>query len=246
MKVLFLLSACVLAAIAAALLGTAAYRRLLVARRSARHLTLDEVLSDQLLSFMLFALMAVVVSSVLSLWLLPLALAAAFVVSRNAKGYVAKQRRKELRSACDGQLDTLADIVAMGVGAGLSFDAALELYCSKFSGELSCQLSAAQVQWSSGILTRGEALNKLAEKLDSAAFARFAETSLQAISHGAPLAGLLERFAQDIRQQRKTSIEKQVEKAPVKMLIPMGLLMLPALLILVVGPAFMQFAGSGL
>ena len=245
MKYLLLLVACATSATATFLISLAVLDRLRLIRRNSSRIELDDVVEDRFLMFTILACLVLVLGAAFSWALIPIGLVAAYILSGRAPGYIAVRKRKELRGACDAQLDTLADIVAMGVNAGMSFDASIDLYCSKFKGALAEQLKPARAQWESGIATRGEALCGLADKLESPALRRFAETSSQAISRGAPLAKLLNRFAQDVRRERRNNIEQQVEKAPVKMMLPMGLLMLPALLILVIGPALMQFAGSG-
>lgn len=213
-------------------------------RARMRPVTLDELLRDRTLCFASFAAVAVLASWTVSLWLLPGLLALAYVLSGRAPGFMDARKRRELRSACDGQLDVLADIVAMGVRAGLAFDAALGLYCEKFDNELSHEMNTALLSWKSGLATREQALSGLAAKLDSRALKRFAGTVVQALQYGSPLAGMLVEFAGDLREERKESIERQVEKAPVKMLIPMGTCILPAMLILVMGPVILQFTGT--
>ena len=49
---------------------------------------------------------------------------------RRAEG-VARRRRE-----CLGELPTLLDVVTLGLSAGLSFDASLELYCARYQNEL--------------------------------------------------------------------------------------------------------------
>ena len=213
---------------------------------SLRKVTPGELLEDPLVSLVLFEGAACAVASSVSLWLLPPFAVLAFVASRKAPSYLEKRRQQELRSACDGELDVLADIVAMGSRAGLSFDAALELYCERFNTTLSREMRSAALCWKGGFATREKALMDCAKRVDSGALRRFADTVVHAMHYGAPLAGSLTRFADELRHRRKASIERQVEKAPVKMLLPMGLFILPAMLILVMGPVVLQFLGSGI
>lgn len=246
MNVVLLFVACVSAALSVVALlslvcGIVDEKRIVGTR-----LTLDDVAGDRTLSFVVFAACGAVVSFATVMWLFPVCLAAAFVLSRKMPGLLERRRRRELRSACDGQLDVLADIVAMGVRAGLSFDAALDLYCEKFSCELADQLRAARVRWKSGLASREQALYDLAARLDSKGMRRFAETAVQAVKYGSPLADMLVDFADELRRMRHASIEQQVAKAPVKMFLPLGTCILPALLILVMGPVVLQFLGTGL
>lgn len=209
-------------------------------------LDVDELLADPTACFMLLALVSAVLSAATTIWALPFCLVASWVLSRRMPGMLEKRRRDDLRSACDGQLDVLCDIVAMGVRAGLSFDAALDVYCEKFDCELSREVRTARLSWGNGMVSRERALHDLARRLDSRALKRFTETVVQAIRYGSPLAEMLGTFAEDLRKERYDSIERQVAKAPVKMLIPTAVCILPAMLILVMGPVLLQFMQSGI
>ena len=206
---------------------------------------LEDVLRDPVLCFAVFAAAGAVVSAMFSLWLLVPCTIVAFVLSRRAPAALDKHKKRALRSACDEDLDVMSDIVAMGVRAGLSFDSSIDMYCEKFDCSLAREMQVARMQWKSGITSRQQALEDLACRIGSKAIRRFAETSLQAIHYGSPLAEMLARFSRDIRQRRKSAIERQIEKAPVRLLIPTGTCILPAMLVLVMGPVLLQFVGQG-
>ena len=214
-------------------------------RLSTRRLSADELLADPTLAFVLFAACGAVLSCATSLWVLPVSLVIAFVLAKKMPQLIARRDTERLRSVCDSQLDGLADIVAMGVRAGLSFDATLDLYCERFTGQLARQMRSARVRWQSGAATREHALADLARKLDSRALKRFSETVVQAIRYGSPLADMLTGFADELRRERQNAIEKQVAKAPVKMFLPLGACILPATILLVAGPVFLQFLEAG-
>ena len=50
----------------------------------------------------------------------------------------------ERRRRCLGELPAMLDVLTLGLAAGLSFDASLELYCERYDGELS-QIGRAHV-----------------------------------------------------------------------------------------------------
>ena len=222
------------------LLGAWEERRFLGRRAS-----LEDLLRNRVSCSVLFVACAGVVSCLLGAWLFVPCGALALACARRVPGRLDEAARERVRSSCDGQLDVLADIVAMGTGAGLSFDASLEMYCARFKGELSKRMHAALLSWRSGVATRKQALLAVAEALDSRAVARFAGTVTQAVEHGAPLAGMMLALADDLRRERCALVERQVAKAPVKMLIPMGTCILPALLIFIMGPLVLRFLESG-
>ncbi len=243
MSSLLLLLAALCALCAAFLLGKSLCWYVLQKRTSnaSQRLTLEEALADPVFLFVLLLAVCGLVAVALGPWFaVPCALACWFS-ARKAPAYIAKRKSEELRIACESELDVLCDIVAMGIEAGLSFDAALELYCQRFDGALAREMRGAHVQWTRGIVSRKSALYKLAERLDSAAFRRFAQTVAQALEHGSPIVKMLRRLAMDLRQARKVLIERQVAKAPVKMLVPTGVCILPAMMLVVMGPMILQF-----
>lgn len=206
-----------------------------------QRLQLEDVLRDRALCFLLFSTIALVLAYAISLWLLIPGFACSWILSSKAPRVLDARRAQETRKACDEHVDTMADVIAMSVQSGLSFDAAMELYCSKFDNALSKHLRKAHIEWKSGLASRQDALLNLSSNIQSRALKRFSETALQAIHHGSPLAGMLTRFSTDIRQRKRNAIERQIARAPVKMLIPTGACILPAMLILVMGPVLLQF-----
>lgn len=215
--------------------------RISLLAQSRPKLALDDILRDRTLCFFLFFLFGMVVSYAINLWLLVPCTCVAFALTKKAPMLLDKRQTRELRNACDREIDVMADIVAMGVQSGLSFDAALALYCDKFDNALSKQLQRAQLEWTSGLASRQEALKSLCTRTQSKALERFSKTSLQAMQHGSPLADMLKRFSADIRRCRRVAVEQQIAKSPVKLLIPTGTCILPAMLIFVMGPVLIQF-----
>lgn len=245
MSVLVLMVTLVAAGAAGFLLPRLVAERLeLHVRTHRRKLELEDVLRDPVLCFSVFMAAGLVFAALTSVWVAPVALVAAIILSRRAPHMLDKRRRDDLRRACDRQLDTLADIVAMGMRGGLSFDAALALYCEKFPGELSHVMRAAQLKWRSGVAARERALKDAADQVGSQLVKRFSDTVVQAMGYGSPLAGMLTTLARDIRRERFAQIERQVEKVPIKMLVPTGTCILPAMLVLIMGPVLIQFIGS--
>ncbi len=239
------LASCMLACICAYFCVRLACTRVDLLVRPRQPLGIEDILRDPTLSFLVFCGAGIVVSYAITPWLFVPCIAVAYVLSRRAPAMLDVRRTRELRSACDEQLDVMADIIAMGVRSGLSFDAALDLYCTKFDNVLARHLREAHLEWQSGITSRKEALTALSMRVNSKALRRFSETSLQAIHHGSPLADMLERFSVDIRRRRRAAIERQIAKAPVKLLIPTGTCILPAMLILIMGPVLLQFVQTG-
>ena len=136
----------------------------------------------------------------------------------------------------EGQLGEMVEVMALGLRSGLSFDRAFGMYCLHFNSGFAWVCQRTLQQWSLGLVPRDDALRSLAASYDSALLARLVENIVRSLRFGSSFAEMLETTAVEIRSTHKATIEEKVAKAPVKMLIPVGTLILPAMLIFVLGP----------
>ena len=157
--------------------------------------------------------------------------------------FIQRSKKRTKQERCLSQMPALLDIMGLGLSAGLSFDASLDLYCSRFNNDLSQALKSAMLRWRCGISSRSDALSNLAEDLDSAPLKRFADAVMESLSFGTPLAAVLERQSRAIRSEQRSQIEERIEKAPVKMLLPLGTLIVPAMLLAILGPLMSSAVG---
>ena len=141
-----------------------------------------------------------------------------------------------IRGSCLRQMPVMLDVVTLGLTAGLSFDSSLELYCQRYHDPLSIALREAMLTWRLGTATREEALTAMARELGVSALERFAGVVSQALAFGSPLAATLEQQATAIREEQRAQVEEEIERVPVKMLIPLGTLIVPAMLLAILGP----------
>lgn len=154
-------------------------------------------------------------------------------VAQSRRGSASKKaRRKQVLS----EMPTFLDILTLGLSAGLSFDASVELYCKRYDTPLAQMLWDEMLTWRMGVCGRGEALRSMAFELEAPAVERFAASVEEALSFGTPLSAVLERQAQIIRDEQKSQVEEEIERVPVKMLIPLGTLIVPAMLLAILGP----------
>ena len=90
-----------------------------------------------------------------------------------------------------GEVSEMIDVVRLGLSAGLSFDAALEIFCANRRSVLALRLERACMAWQVGVGTREDELLAAARDLDVRALETFAITVGQALALGAPLAETL-------------------------------------------------------
>ena len=91
---------------------------------------------------------------------------------------------------------------------------------------------------------RREALEGLAARVSAPSLVRFCASVSEALSFGAPLAQTLERQADAIREEQRASVEQRIEEVPVRMLVPLGTLVVPAMLLAILGPLLCAALGG--
>lgn len=156
------------------------------------------------------------------------------------------RRIEERTLQMEHHLPEMLDVIALGMRSGLSFDSSIKLYTSHFKTYLAREFANAQRQWSSGLEYRDEGLRKIAASYESQIFKRVIETIIRSVRFGSSMVESLEEQSAEARVAYRTRREEQVAKAPVKMMIPTGTLILPAMLIMVIGPVLLELMGGGL
>lgn len=93
---------------------------------------------------------------------------------------------------------------------------------------------------------RREALAALSERTDLYEIRAFTSALVQADKLGTPIGKAL-RIQSDLRRtERFHKAEKTAQEAPVKMLMPLLLFILPAVFIIILGPVGLKFMTEGL
>ena len=131
------------------------------------------------------------------------------------------------------------DQIVVSLEAGLAFDAAVSYFVqrgrSAFAGELQLVLSEIRMGES-----RAEALRRLAERVPHPDVRSFVHTLVQSEGVGISRVPLLKSQATDLRNRRQLAAEEKAQRAPVKMLFPTLIFILPVMFIVLLGPAFQQ------
>ncbi len=190
------------------------------------------------------ALVGALLGAVVSTELMALLFACGAVLGWRLPARAIKRRVHARTRGLEQHLPEMLDVVALGMRSGLSFDRSLTLYTQHFDTPLSAALDSAQRQWSCGLVARDEALRHVASTYDSVTFARVVEGIIRSLRFGSSMVEGLEASAAEARTSHRAHRQEQVAKAPVKMMIPTGVLILPAMLILVLGPVLLELAGG--
>jgi tight adherence protein C len=151
-----------------------------------------------------------------------------------------RSRRDEVRA----MLPDALDLLAVSVEAGLGFDGAVAKLTETMEGPLIQEFALALKEMRIGE-SRAEALKRMAARMDVPELTAFVRAVVQADQLGSSLSGILRIQAADVRARRQLAAEEKAMQLPVKMLFPLMLFILPALFIMVLGPALLNF-GKGL
>ena len=93
--------------------------------------------------------------------------------------------------------------------------------------------------------SRRDALQHLTHRVGLPELSSFVRTLLQADRMGSPMGEALKIQSEEIRMRRYLRGEEVALKAPIKLLFPLFMFILPAVLIVVAGPIFLQFMRGG-
>jgi tight adherence protein C len=151
------------------------------------------------------------------------------------------RRQKEVRK----QMPDALDLLTICVEAGLGFDAAMAKVSEKWTSELSMAFGRVIQEIQLGKIRR-EALRDMADRLGLAEMTSFVAAVIQSEMLGVSMAKVLRIQSDQMRVKRRQHAEEEAHKAPLKMLIPMALLIFPSLMIVLLTPAGMRLMKSAL
>jgi tight adherence protein C len=154
-------------------------------------------------------------------------------------------RGSKRQHAIASRLPDVLDQISVCVEAGLGFDAAMLRTAKSVGGPLGEELGRTIQDIRLGA-SRATALNSLVERSSVPEVRLFARALIQAERSGIPIARVLRAQAEDARERRRQAAEEAAMKLPVKMLGPLMLCILPALFIVILGPAALTLMNSGL
>jgi tight adherence protein C len=146
------------------------------------------------------------------------------------------KRVQEIRYA----LPSLLDLLYVSVEAGLSFDMAIYRTTDKMKGHLSDELLLTMNEMNKG-RDRSEALRDMVKRTQVDDLATFVTSIIQAEELGSNIGNVLRIQANTMRLTKRQRAEANAAKIPIKMLFPLVLFMLPAVFVVILGPAVINF-----
>jgi len=150
-------------------------------------------------------------------------------------GSVAAKRDRRIQRALPDALD----ILTVSVEAGLGFDIALSKVVEKTGGPLADEFSVVlhEIRMGRG---RADALKRLTDRSKVEDLSYFVSSLIQADRLGVSIVKMLRIQSDQMRIKRRQMAEQIARKAPLKMSVVLILFVLPALLLILLGPSFIS------
>jgi tight adherence protein C len=155
--------------------------------------------------------------------------------------FVISAKARSRAEAIRAELPDALDLMAVSVEAGMGFDGAIAKLTEHMEGPLADEFALALSEIRIGE-ARHDALKKLGERTGTRELASFVRAVIQADQLGISLGRILRVQAADSRLKRQAAAEEKAMKAPVKMLFPTALLIFPAMFLVILGPAILNFS----
>ncbi|MFC1959289.1 type II secretion system F family protein [Chloroflexota bacterium] len=162
-----------------------------------------------------------------------------FLLPMWLKGQISSRQEGIIRKLPDA-----LDLLTICVEAGLGFDAAMGKVYEKWDDDLALAFGRVLQEIQLGKLRR-EALRDMSSTMDVPDVTSFVAAIIQADQLGVSMATILRVQSDQMRVKRRQRAQEKAQQAPVKMMIPMVILIFPAIWIVLLGPSVIMIMESG-
>jgi tight adherence protein C len=159
----------------------------------------------------------------------------------NVVVFLRKRRRAaDIANHLPDAIDLLEVCVSAGMGLDMAWNSVSE-EISRVSGDLGDEMALTNLEMHLGE-SRIQAMKHMAVRTGATELGSLSAVLAQSERFGTSVSEALRTFAGSMREERSGRAEEASEKMAVALLFPMVLLVFPALLIVIVGPAAIKFA----
>jgi tight adherence protein C len=151
------------------------------------------------------------------------------------RDYWLGQEIRKRESKMMAEFPSLAELMALAVGAGESATGALDRVCRSARGELSKEFGKVLAETRAG-KPLVEALQEFSSRTDLGPLVRFVDGIIVAVERGTPLADVLRAQAQDVRDTAKRDLMESAGKKEIAMMVPLVFGVLPLTVVFAVFP----------
>ena len=196
----------------------------------------------RVVSFVILPVLAIAFGPRTSFFVYALSIAfavfAGWIIPMGFLDRLVRQRQERIRRSVPDALD----LMVVCVEAGVSLDAAILRVSREIRlghTDLAHELSVVNRKTNAGI-PRDTALRSLWQRTGVEELRTLVSSMIQSEKWGTSIATVLRVSAETLRRKRRQVAEKKAKQAPLKMTFPLVLFILPALFIVIMGPALVQ------
>jgi tight adherence protein C len=150
---------------------------------------------------------------------------------------------KKRKAAIGHRIPDLLDMVSTTVEAGVALNGALVTAIGSMKGPLAEEIEMVLSDVRLG-RNRADAFNAMAQRAHQVDLSSFVMAIVQTERLGGNIGRVLDELAEEARSRRLQRAEEIAAALPVKMVVPMAFLMLPALFVMVFTPIAAQLMGG--
>jgi tight adherence protein C len=158
-------------------------------------------------------------------------------------GYWLNSKIKARKQRIEDGFPNALDLLQISAAAGMGFDAAMQRVGSELavvSPDIAEEMLLVQREVLAG-RPRDLALTDMANRMGIDEALSFANVVLQSIQFGTSVSAALTSYALEMRENRELKAQEKANKLPVQMSAVMAMLMLPALLLITLGPIVIRY-----
>ena len=133
-------------------------------------------------------------------------------------------------------LPDILDLLAISVEAGVGLEGAIEIVGKHFDSPLAHEMMRMLREMELGVARRN-ALQNMKARIEVQDVSNFVLSLVQADALGMPIGRVLRTQANEMRLRRRQWAREKAGKLPVKIIFPLVTFILPALFVVVLGPA---------
>ena len=163
-------------------------------------------------------------------------------VGLSAPAYLMNRRGRKRQRTIARQLSDVLDLLVVCVEAGLGLFEALKIVgqeTARHGQEIGAELMLVSGEVAAGCAL-GQALRNLAERTAVEDLRPLASTLIQSEQLGAQIGPALRSSSDMMRTKRRLRAEEAAQKTTIKILFPLVLFILPAMLLVILAPALIQ------
>ena len=152
--------------------------------------------------------------------------------------YHGRRRRAILRD-----LPTIMDLLVLSLEAGMGLNRALRTVVHEYRSAISDEMGRVLREIDLGI-ARGEAFERMADRVGLDELRSVSRAIVQSEELGVSVVDVMRLQSHEVRLSRRRAAEAEALRAPIKMLVPVVVFILPTLFMLLLGPVGLRAAAA--